>query len=123
MGSHLRGRCACAVIGVLRARTSPATATFAVTASGTAPLQYQWQAATPTADSGATFRVVVTNAAGSARQRAQLLLEPERVEPLGRRSPQLTSEGLEARQPTRSQLLCCPCGGRRSIRRLHSTRA
>ncbi|MFN8011292.1 MAG: immunoglobulin domain-containing protein [Holophagaceae bacterium] len=62
--------------------TAPATATFSVTASGTAPLAYQWQKngaaisgataasyttpATATADSGATFRCVVTNSAGSA---------------------------------------------------------
>jgi Zn-dependent metalloprotease len=59
-----------------------ATATFTVTASGTAPLSYQWRKngasvsgatsasyttpATTTADNGATFSVVVTNSAGSA---------------------------------------------------------
>jgi len=58
------------------------TATFSVTATGTAPLAYQWQKnnanitgatsasyTTPVAvsgDNGATFRVVVTNSAGSA---------------------------------------------------------
>lgn len=58
------------------------TATFSVSASGTAPLSYQWQRngvdiagatsasyttlATALADSGATFRVIVSNAAGSA---------------------------------------------------------
>jgi len=58
------------------------TATFNVTASGTAPLSYQWQKnmvdianatssgyttpVTTTADSGEQFRVVVTNAAGNA---------------------------------------------------------
>lgn len=58
------------------------TATFSVTASGTAPLSYQWQKngtniggatsvsyttpATVIGDSGATFRVVVSNDAGSA---------------------------------------------------------
>jgi PKD repeat protein len=57
------------------------TATFSVAASGTAPLSYQWQKngvnisgatsasyttpATTAADSGAKFRVVVTNSAGS----------------------------------------------------------
>ncbi len=62
--------------------TAPATATFTVSASGTAPLSYQWQKngaaiggataasyttpATSTADSGSTFRCVVTNSAGSA---------------------------------------------------------
>jgi hypothetical protein len=58
--------------------TAPATATFTVTATGTAPLSYQWQKnnaniagapnsasyttpATTTGDSGATFRVIVSN--------------------------------------------------------------
>lgn len=58
------------------------TATFSVTATGTAPLTYQWRKngaaisgatassyttpATTTADNGAAFSVVVTNSAGSA---------------------------------------------------------
>jgi hypothetical protein len=58
------------------------TATFSVAASGTAPLSYQWQKnganisgataasyttpATTSADSGSTFKVLVSNAAGSA---------------------------------------------------------
>ncbi len=58
------------------------TATFSVTASGSAPLSYQWRKngdnitgaisasyttpATTAADNGATFRCVVTNTAGSA---------------------------------------------------------
>jgi hypothetical protein len=58
------------------------TATFSVVASGTAPLQYQWERdqspiagasgaiyttpATTLADSGTTYRVVVSNAAGTA---------------------------------------------------------
>jgi hypothetical protein len=58
------------------------TATFSVTAAGTAPLSYQWQkgttsipgatsatyttAATTTADSGSKFRAVVSNTAGNA---------------------------------------------------------
>jgi hypothetical protein len=62
--------------------TAPATATFSVTASGTAPLSYQWQEnnsniagattasyttpPTTSADDGSTFDVVVTNTAGSA---------------------------------------------------------
>jgi invasion protein IalB len=62
------------------------TATYSVTATGTAPLSYQWQkngtaiagataasyttpAETP-ADSGATFAVVVSNSAGSVASRA-----------------------------------------------------
>ena len=62
--------------------TAGQTATFTVMATGTAPLSYQWQKgttnisgatsasyttpATALADSGSTFRVVVTNSAGSA---------------------------------------------------------
>ncbi len=62
--------------------TAPATATFSVVASGTAPLSYQWQMnnsniagatsasyttpATTSADDGETFDVVVSNSAGSA---------------------------------------------------------
>ena len=64
--------------------TMPAAASFSVTATGTAPLSYQWRrnggdiggatsatyVLTPTAmaDNGATFDVVVTNAAGSVDQ-------------------------------------------------------
>jgi hypothetical protein len=62
--------------------TAGLTATFAVAASGTAPLSFQWQKnggnlpgatgasyttpPTSAADSGSTFRCVVTNSAGSA---------------------------------------------------------
>jgi len=62
--------------------TAGQTATFTVSATGTAPLSYQWRKnganisgatsssyttpATTTADSGSTFSVVVTNSAGSA---------------------------------------------------------
>src|SRR5439155_3428783 len=69
--------------------TAPATATFSVVASGTAPLSYQWQKnsvdtrgatsasyttpATTTGDSGSTFRVVVSNLAGSATSSAATL--------------------------------------------------
>jgi hypothetical protein len=61
--------------------TAGQTATFSVSANGTAPLSYQWRknitnisgatsasyttAATATSDSGAKFDVIVTNAAGS----------------------------------------------------------
>src|SRR6058998_1051276 len=61
--------------------TAGQTATFTVVAAGTAPLSYQWQknganisgatsasyttATTTTADSGSTFRVVVSNSAGT----------------------------------------------------------
>src|SRR6266481_3419928 len=62
--------------------TAGQTATFSITASGTAPLSYQWQengadvsgatsasyttAATTAQDNGAQFRVMVSNPAGSA---------------------------------------------------------
>ena len=62
--------------------TAGQTAAFSVTASGTAPLTYQWRKngvnisgatassyttpATATTDSGSTFSVIVTNSAGSA---------------------------------------------------------
>jgi hypothetical protein len=65
------------------------TATFSVTATGTAPLRYQWQKgmtviagattatyttpAVTTADNGASFEVVVTNSAGSATSNSATL--------------------------------------------------
>ena len=72
-----------------QAVVSGQTAGFSVTATGTAPLTYQWQKngvtiagatlasyttpATTTADNGATFRVVVGNTAGSATSAAATL--------------------------------------------------
>src|SRR6202158_5197990 len=69
--------------------TAGQTASFTVVAAGTAPLSYQWQRnganiagataatyttpATTTADSGATFRVVVTNTAGTVTSAAATL--------------------------------------------------
>jgi hypothetical protein len=69
--------------------TAPATATFSVVASGTAPLSYQWQMnnsniagattasyttpPTTSADDGETFDVVVTNSAGSATSNTAML--------------------------------------------------
>src|SRR5205814_1842169 len=69
--------------------TAGETATFAVTATGTAPLSYQWQRngtaiggataasyttpATTAADNGDQFTVVVSNAAGSVTSNAAAL--------------------------------------------------
>jgi hypothetical protein len=69
--------------------TAGQTASFAVAATGTAPLTYQWQKsgvniaganstiyttpATTTSDNGATFRVVVSNTAGTATSAASTL--------------------------------------------------
>src|SRR5436309_1449338 len=69
--------------------TAGQTAAFPVVAAGTAPLSYQWQkngvnitgassasyttAKTTTADSGSTFRVVVTNTAGTVTSSAATL--------------------------------------------------
>jgi len=69
--------------------TAGQTATFSVTASGTAPLRYQWQRnggtignatspsyttpATATSDNGARFTVVVTNSVGSVTSNAATL--------------------------------------------------
>src|SRR5205823_6019461 len=69
--------------------TAGQTATFAVTATGTAPLSYQWQKnganiaratsasyttpATTTSDSGSTFKAVVTNTAGTATSNSATL--------------------------------------------------
>ena len=78
--------------------TAGQTATFAVAATGTAPLSYQWQKnavniagatassyttpVTTTADSGSTFAVVVTNTAGTATSNtATLTVNPAPVAP------------------------------------------
>src|SRR6266566_2815277 len=78
--------------------TAGQTARFTVVAAGTAPLGYQWQKngasiagataasyttpATTTADSGATFRVVVTNTAGTVTSSsATLTVNPAPVAP------------------------------------------
>src|SRR5882757_2900160 len=73
---------AIAVQPVNQTVTAGQTASFALAATGTAPLTYQWQKsgvniagansatyttpATTTSDNGATFRVVVSNTAGTA---------------------------------------------------------
>jgi glucose/arabinose dehydrogenase len=74
------------------------TASFSVTASGSAPLQYQWQrngvnianASSPTyslvtapADNGATFRAVVSNSAGSVTSNAATLTVLSNSAPVG----------------------------------------
>jgi invasion protein IalB len=78
--------------------TAGQTATFTVVAAGTAPLSYQWQKnganiaganstsyttpATATADSGSTFDVVVSNAAGTVTSTAATLtVSPAPVAP------------------------------------------
>jgi hypothetical protein len=83
--------------------TAGQTATFTVSATGTAPLSYQWRKnnanisgatsisyttpATTTADSGSTFSVVVTNSAGSANgNNATLTVNAAAV------SPSITSQ-------------------------------
>ncbi|HUQ11966.1 MAG TPA: PQQ-dependent sugar dehydrogenase [Steroidobacteraceae bacterium] len=73
-------------------------ATFSVTASGSAPLQYQWQrnganiagATSPTysftasaADNGAMFRALVSNSAGSALSNSATLTVPANAAPVG----------------------------------------
>jgi PQQ enzyme repeat len=75
------------------------TATFTVTATGSAPLSYQWQrgtspiagatatsyttAATTAGDSGGSFAVVVTDASGSTTSRSAALLVASGAVPAG----------------------------------------
>ena len=75
------------------------SASFSVTASGTAPLQFQWQrngvniagatastytlTTTTAADNGATFRAVVSNAAGSVTSNSATLTVLSNAAPLG----------------------------------------
>ena len=74
-------------------------ASFSVTASGTAPLQYQWQRngvnipnanaanysfSTTANDNGAMFRVVVSNSVGSATSNAATLTVLTNIAPTGR---------------------------------------
>ncbi|HYF49783.1 MAG TPA: PKD domain-containing protein [Planctomycetota bacterium] len=87
-------------------------ATFSVTASGTAPLAYQWQKnganisgansasystpATTLSDNGATFRCVVSNSAGSATSNSATLT----VTSTANRPPAFTSTPSAAPNPT-----------------------
>jgi hypothetical protein len=87
--------------------TPGTAATFSVQADGSAPLAYQWQRdgidvpgataasytlATPSAaDSGATFRVVVSNAAGSTLSNSVLLSVADSVTP-----PSITAQPQSA---------------------------
>jgi glucose/arabinose dehydrogenase len=74
------------------------SASFSVTASGTAPLQYQWQRngvnipnanastytfTTTAADNGATFRVIVSNSVGSTTSNAATLTVLSNIAPTG----------------------------------------
>src|SRR4029077_7743916 len=78
--------------------TAGQTATFAAVATGTAPLSYQWQKnggniagatatsyttpATTTTDSGSTFRLIVSNTAGTVTSAAATLtVNPAPVAP------------------------------------------
>ncbi|PYU20294.1 MAG: hypothetical protein DMG30_21565 [Acidobacteria bacterium] len=95
--------------------TAGQTATFSVTATGTAPLNYQWQKngaaisgatsssyttpATTSSDIGAQFTVIVSNSAGSVM-----------LNPLARRSPQ--ARRPPSRSPRRVPLRSTISGGR-----------
>src|SRR5438105_15410201 len=86
-----------------QAVTAGQTATFAVVAGGTATLSYQWQKnsaniagataasyttlATTTSDSGSTFRVVVTNTAGTVTSAAATLTVSAAATPVIQVSP------------------------------------
>ena len=93
--------------------TAGQTATFTVTATGTAPLGYQWQKnsvnipgatsatyttpATTTSDSGSTFKVFVSNSAGTATSNAATLtVNPASVAPTITAQP--TSQTVTAGQ-------------------------
>ncbi len=89
-----------------------ATATFSVAATGTAPLSYQWYQGstaisgatsasyttppTTAADNGATFHVVVTNAAGSATSNATLTVNNPATAPAITMQPASQTVGVGA---------------------------
>src|SRR4029077_17368481 len=96
--------------------TAGQTAAFTVVATGTAPLAYQWQKnganiagatatsyttpVTTTADSGSTFRVVVTNTAGSVTSSAATLTVNAVVDT----TPPTVPTGLAATAVSSSQI-------------------
>jgi len=104
-----------------RTVTAGQTATFAVVASGTAPLNYQWQknganiagatsssyttAATTTSDSGSTFDVVVSNIAGTVTSTAATLTVNQAAAPAIQVSANALSFGNDVVGTTTSQSL------------------
>ncbi|HTT32802.1 MAG TPA: immunoglobulin domain-containing protein [Methylomirabilota bacterium] len=104
-----------------RTVTAGQTATFAVVASGTAPLNYQWQknganiagatsssyttAATTTSDSGSTFDVVVSNIAGTVTSTAATLTVNQAAAPAIQVSANALSLGNDVVGTTTSQSL------------------
>ncbi|MGH9743474.1 MAG: beta strand repeat-containing protein, partial [Candidatus Acidiferrum sp.] len=106
---------------VNQAVTAGQTAIFTVAAGGTAPLSYQWQKnganiagatgtsyttpATATTDSGSTFRVVVTNTAGSVTSSAATLTVNPAPAPAIQVSSTAFNFGSEIVGSTTTQLL------------------